>query len=458
MATINFLLVILVITSPSLQDLANNQIDDDVNPFAEAKAEILKEQNLQNIGGMINNLMQSDGAKQLGDILTNAASGENAGEILQGLGSVLGQSKGLDPSMLSMLFNMFQQGGTRSDDSFDMNALASLLGSFMGQSDGEKANIWTYIPMILQTANAFLGPEAEARARNHQDHANLVPPLLEKLHLLFDHFINSEMGRKMMNTVGAEKFVKVFADENGRMSYRRFVDMLENHSFRKHWIRMLTNRIASIISHFSDPKTQKKYLTTFQHFINSLIKSQGYPKAALFDPSRPTETITALANHFAKETLHMKISSKQYVKPFVEYVQELFRLAQKKGMLSVDSHQLSDKLADTINLEVIEPIARVNRAYRFAKKVPQCDRYVMCLVNQESQDEKPSLPGLRPILSKSASLILSWFLSSTTKTPYLSLYMAVMDNKDCKTWYQDACNDFHHEEIKVKRELVHSEL
>lgn len=49
-------------------------------------------------------------------------------------------------------------------------------------------------------------------------------------------------------------------------------------------------------------------------------------------------------------------------------------MAQQRGMLYMDSHQLSDKLADTINLEVIEPIARVNRAYRFARKVPQCDK------------------------------------------------------------------------------------
>jgi hypothetical protein len=101
-------------------------------------------------------------------------------------------------------------------------------------------------------------------------------------------------------------------------------------------------------------------------------------------------------------------------------------------MLSVDSQLLSDKLADTINLEVIEPIARVNRAYRFAKKVPQCDKYVMCLVNREPQDEKPSLPGLRPLLSKSASLILSWFLSSTTKTSYWDLYRSITDQRDCQ--------------------------
>lgn len=58
------------------------------------------------------------------------------------------------------------------------------------------------------------------------------------------------------------------------------------------------------------------------------------------------------------------------------FFQEVFRLGQSKGFISkgMDSRELSHKLTDTINLEIIEPIARVNRAYRFAKKVPKCDR------------------------------------------------------------------------------------
>lgn len=82
----------------------------------------------------------------------------------------------------------------------------------------------------------------------------------------------------------------------------------------------------------------------------------------------------------------------------------------------------------------------------------------MCLVNQESQNEKPSLPGLRPLLSKSASLIFSWFLTSNTKTPYWGLYRAVTEYKDCQKLYVEACHDFHLEEIRVKREYVHNEL
>lgn len=59
------------------------------------------------------------------------------------------------------------------------------------------------------------------------------------------------------------------------------------------------------------------------------------------------------------------------------FLQELVKLAQGRGFFTgtgIDSSELSHKLADTINLEIIEPVARVYRAYRFAKKHPQCDR------------------------------------------------------------------------------------
>lgn len=64
-----------------------------------------------------------------------------------------------------------------------------------------------------------------------------------------------------------------------------------------------------------------RYLTSMQYFVNGLLKSRGYPKAALFDPARPTETITAFVNHLFKQFFNYKVNAKQYVQPAVEYVQ-----------------------------------------------------------------------------------------------------------------------------------------
>ncbi|KAJ8982721.1 hypothetical protein NQ317_019512 [Molorchus minor] len=120
--------------------------------------------------------------------------------------------------------------------------------------------------------------------------------------------------------------------------------------------------------------------------------------------------------------------------------------------------ELSEKLADTINLEVIEPIARVNRAYRFAKSTPVCDRYVLCLVNEESENEGENLPALKKLLYKGSSLAAAWFLADETGMSFWTYYEDVMDNHDCKVHYSEKCHDFHLEEIRVTTEYVHNEL
>lgn len=64
-----------------------------------------------------------------------------------------------------------------------------------------------------------------------------------------------------------------------------------------------------------------RYLSTIQYVVNNFLKTQGYPKTAFFDPARPTESLSALVNYGFKKYFNYKISSKQYVKPAVEYVQ-----------------------------------------------------------------------------------------------------------------------------------------
>lgn len=115
-----------------------------------------------------------------------------------------------------------------------------------------------YANMFTQTMESFVGPSAIEREKQHAGHAWMLPPLVEKLHVMFDHFMHSELGKTIINRFGAEKFVQVFKDETGRYSYRKFVDMLENHSFRRHWIHMFTSRILDYIAYFADPYTQKK--------------------------------------------------------------------------------------------------------------------------------------------------------------------------------------------------------
>lgn len=86
---------------------------------------------------------------------------------------------------------------------------------------------------------------------------------------------------------------------------------------------------------------------------NGFLQSQGIPKQALFDPQRPSETVANLVDHIAREYLQTKFSSLIYVKPAVSYAKDLFKLGKARGLLQkFNATELSDKLTDTLNLEV----------------------------------------------------------------------------------------------------------
>lgn len=87
--------------------------------------------------------------------------------------------------------------------------------------------------------------------------------------------------------------------------------------------------------------------------LNGFLKSQGAPKQALFDSQRPSETISNLLDYIARKHLNTKLSTIVYVKPAVSYVKDLFKLGKARGLLQkFNATELSDKLTDTVNLEV----------------------------------------------------------------------------------------------------------
>lgn len=87
--------------------------------------------------------------------------------------------------------------------------------------------------------------------------------------------------------------------------------------------------------------------------FNGFLKSQGYPKKTFFDPSRASETVSNLFDYIAKHHLDVQIDSRAYVKPAVGYAHDLLKLGQARGLLQkFNSEEMSDKLTDTLNLEV----------------------------------------------------------------------------------------------------------
>lgn len=87
--------------------------------------------------------------------------------------------------------------------------------------------------------------------------------------------------------------------------------------------------------------------------LNGFLTAQEVPPHAFFDPHRPSESIANLLDFIAREHLHTKLSTIVYVKPAVTYVKDLVKLGKARGLLQkFNATELSDKLTDTVNLEV----------------------------------------------------------------------------------------------------------
>lgn len=267
------LLVTFTIVKSTAQNTNKKSVENNLNEYAELASSFLKEQNAESIGGLLSNLVQSDGGKQLSDMLMNMGNNNNANQILQGIGSIISQGSGskggFDPEMIGNVLNVLSSldtGSKKKKNEDGDGDLLSLLGTIMGQEGGLN-NVMSFLPMLLSTVESFTGDDAQKRVADHSGHEWLLPPVIEKIHLAYDHFINSELGKSITKSIATQKFVKVFADADGYFSFEKFVELLENHSFRKHWIEQVTRRIALGISYFADPKTQKKYVCKAKQLI-----------------------------------------------------------------------------------------------------------------------------------------------------------------------------------------------
>nr|XP_022909185.1 uncharacterized protein LOC111420436 [Onthophagus taurus] len=273
----------------------------------------------------------------------------------------------------------------------------------------------------------------------------IVPQVLEKLKLGYEEFFISGLGTQIMERIDLEKIKTIFMDEKSRnFSYDKFVELMENHAFRKYWINEATKEIRRFISFYVDPKTHEKYVTLTLSTINNFIGKFGFPKTKF---NNLNETIILFINDV------FKIESEKYIQPLFNYFNNLVSIINDKEILE-------ETLTNTVNMDIIEPTLRVNRAYRFIIENPYCDRYVMCLVNAEEKDD-PKLPGVKKVLSKTASLIASWFLAGKSQSSFGTLYKNIVDFNDCNEIDESRnCLHFHVEEMKVKQPYiyVHKEL
>ncbi|XP_023299129.2 uncharacterized protein LOC111681525 [Lucilia cuprina] len=498
--------------------------DDDANPLLDMASmfiqEALNNQNsnggrggggggaagLAGIASMVGSFMQANSGGQ-----GKSAGGSGAMQILSGIGSLLasagnnngarngGGGGGFDPSIIGNVIEMFTQGDDSEDDGadgqhhhqkresdsgIDLGSILQIASAFMGQNNEapshhhqqkrsvntnsatpqpqEDNGLMSLLPLVMQAVSSFAGPEGQHTQEKHRDHAWVLPPFLEHLHVLWDHFSNSELADALYEKSGVNKIMKGFKGRDGKLDYDKLFESLNNQSFRRRWIKSATLYLADWASYLANPEVYLKYFQTAQLMFNGFLKSQGYPKTTFFDPSRPSETISNLLDHVAKHHLNVKIDSRQYVKPAVGYAKDLMKLGQARGVLQFNATDISDKLTDTLNLEVIEPVLKVHRAYRYVMKQPHCDRYVLCQLNDAEQysaeESRGLISGVSPKIVKVGSMGAAFFISTETGTPFWTLFSVITTASNCEVKYPVDCTGFHEGEAKVTTEYIHNEL
>lgn len=225
------------------------QSEDDSNPFIDMASSFLQETLANQNGGSggIGGIAQVIGSLMQGDGTSGGKAGGNSGaaQILSGLGSLLAsanagngrednnQGGGFDPSMImnvvGMFANMNQGGGRANAGGSGMDAILSIASTVMqnmnnGNDDEEAAPrrtkrqeegsgtgdvLMNMVPLVMQMINSFNGPEMEKTEHRHKAHAQVLPPFLEHIHVMWDQFQQSDLAQALFVKLGLNNVFKV---------------------------------------------------------------------------------------------------------------------------------------------------------------------------------------------------------------------------------------------------------
>lgn len=243
----------------------NSKTTDDSNPFLDIATSFLQETfaNQQNgrgggngigtngiagIAQLIGSLVQQDGSKSNngGGGGGGGVGGLGAAQILTGISQLInansgnqnGGAGGFDPSIIGSVIEMFTAGvdssgseddnelpqakrrkrsnNSAQDSGIGIDTILNIASAFMGSSNdvdssADKSNegLMSLLPMAIQAINSFSGPEGEKTQAKHKDHQWVLPPFLERIHVLWDHFSNSELAEALWEKSGINQIFKV---------------------------------------------------------------------------------------------------------------------------------------------------------------------------------------------------------------------------------------------------------
>lgn len=272
-ARVNIVLVVMCINLSlgySSQQVKRSS-EDDSNPLLDMASMFIQEAfssqsnnagrsdsngpGLAGVASLLGSLMQANAGGQ------NTDAGSGAMQILSGIGTLLanagsnnGRSSntgGFDSSLIGNVLEMFTQptanegdndgqasakNKRNTDGSIDFSSIIQIASAFINQDgngntgnrnhqnrerqkrsieSNNENNIQTgnglmeLLPLIMQAINSFNGAEGQHVHEKHKGHAWVLPPFLEYIHVLWDHFSNSELGEALYERSGVNQILKV---------------------------------------------------------------------------------------------------------------------------------------------------------------------------------------------------------------------------------------------------------
>lgn len=238
---------VLFTHSHTTQMPSRSDPESESSPFIEVAQSFLEEAlSSQNSGRGDNGNGMAGIAQLIGSLMQPSDSGKSnnggfgAAQILSGIGSLLASSNGgrnggggsgFDPSLIGSVLEMFTSNTDSDDgdssatrkkrsnsnqDGIGIETLVNLASVFMGnannvdsESNGKNEGLMNLLPMIVQAVNSFSGQEGERVLAKHKDHQWVLPPFLERIHVMWDHFSNSELAEALWAKSGINAIFKV---------------------------------------------------------------------------------------------------------------------------------------------------------------------------------------------------------------------------------------------------------
>lgn len=123
-------------------------------------------------------------------------STDSVGQIISGLSNLMsgGQNQGFDISMMGSILSAFSGGGKRStrdtdhkdEPGIDWGSIVNM-GSMFLQQNANSDMAMGLVPMLLDALGHGMN-DNDAGSKDHSGHSWFLPPILENIHIMWEHF------------------------------------------------------------------------------------------------------------------------------------------------------------------------------------------------------------------------------------------------------------------------------